>query len=273
MTIFVTQNPGAIGPAGPAGQPGPNGPPIDVLIAPAMGVSPAMLLPLASDVKDVTANANNGTMQGAETHGPGRYGIVQALTFNGTNNYVTTNYAPFAPGGNQRTFFGWAYRTNHAAANTLLGGSLVIGCPALFLTSTAVATVTWTAQLGVDPTVTWVGAWPGDAQWVHWALVVDTTGQTVSFYSNGVLAGGTSKPDTTDYLAGDTLWVGHSGNAGGGRWVGSMATFGVVESALNATQINLLAGRITGSKSANAALTALIAQQVANGAIAIDATS
>lgn len=51
---------------------------------------------------------------------------------------------------------------------------------------------------GASP-VYWNAAWPGDNQWVHWAIVFNNPSNTVSLYINGSLV--STQPTVTDYSA------------------------------------------------------------------------
>ncbi len=272
VTVVIGQEPMGLplqqGPTGATGATG--GPVTDPLLPAAVGVAPKILLPLAADLLDVSGNSHNGAQIGAQSFGTGRVSIAKALTFDGSTNYVTTTYSPFTTGGASRTFFGLAYRTNHSAAHALFGGSVTSGSHApLLQLMTGNQNVKWLTDVASDGTgATWTAAWPGDAQWVAWALIAISL-TSAELYINGVSKGVVA--DTADYTTANNLQIGARG--GVTFFNGSQAMFGVVESALTASQIGKVHGYITGAKSANVALTALIAQAVATGFVMTDATS
>jgi hypothetical protein len=87
--------------------------------------------------------------------------------------------------GRSRTWMGWAYRDASATTDSLWGGSNSGTRPLLFLSSGS-QTVNFRADGGAT-TTTWTNAWPGNAQWVHWACAFAEESNEVSLYLNGAL--------------------------------------------------------------------------------------
>lgn len=100
--------------------------------------------------------------------------------WNGTANASASDIGCFA-NGTSRTFMGWAWRDTSSSADTLLGGSAASvmvrldsgGNDLSFFPSSAAAGSTWTS------------AWPGNGEWVHWALTFNEATDTANLYING----------------------------------------------------------------------------------------
>ena len=98
----------------------------------------------------------------------------------GTAHASASDIGCFA-NGTSRTFMGWAWRDTSSSADTLLGGSaasvMVLldsgGNNLSFFPSSAGAGSTWTS------------AWPGNGEWVHWALTFNEATDTANLYING----------------------------------------------------------------------------------------
>jgi hypothetical protein len=87
--------------------------------------------------------------------------------------------------GTTRTFMGWAYRDASADADTLIGNS---GSPTHAQLSLSSGSQNVVFNPGASAT-TWTSAWPGNGEWVHYALVFDEPGSSnnISLYLNGAL--------------------------------------------------------------------------------------
>jgi hypothetical protein len=220
----------------------------DSLLAAATAVNPAMLLPLAADLIDVSGNALNAIPRVKPAFGKGRYGDRQALTFDGTQ-ILRTTYQPFQT-GTVRTFFGWANRAVNTAGHCLFGsddtGATNTDC-GLRINSGSNDVQFWaniSASAGAG-SATWAAAWPGTSQWVHWALIKDEGANTVELYINGVSQGvvsySTSWGSSSNYL-----FIGARGSfyavTPADSFNGSEAVFGVYEGRLTVPQVQSLAG-------------------------------
>jgi hypothetical protein len=150
---------------------------------------------------DQSPNGRNGSAGGGISIGaysPGPTPTHGATDFDGSNDYVEIpSYTPCSNAGTQ-TFTGWANRDNTSAVHTLFAGNAASNYPWLAL-DTGNQNVRFNPQNGVATETIWTDAWPGNSQWVHWALVFDPTADSVSLYINGALV--STKTQATDYNA------------------------------------------------------------------------
>lgn len=155
----------------------------------------------------------------------------KAVDLDGTNGAVTSAYTPCA-NGTVRTFEGWAWRDLDTDYHHLFGdGGTNQAC--LRVDTGAAGNIQFFPDAGFSQT--WAAAWPGTAQWVHWALIADEPGNTAELYINGVSAGG---PQSFTWS-----WGGTSGFQVGLRaasdfpWNGKMDEVAVYGSALSSVRI------------------------------------
>lgn len=150
--------------------------------------SPALYWPLDATygATDQSGNGRDGTGKSGITiggySGSPISGESTATDMDGSNDHLDSTYAPFTTGATV-SVAGWAYRDNTAAAHALYGSD---GGPA--------ASFVRLDSGGQDVTVTFdnndgwgtfAGAWPGSAQWVHWAVVMNESALTIDLYING----------------------------------------------------------------------------------------
>ena len=109
---------------------------------------------------------------------------------------------PFA-NGTTRTFMGWANRANSSAAHILIGSS--DGSVLLRLESGSNNVAFWPYS-GAGQT-TWTAAWPGNNQWVHWALVFDEAANTAALYINGALVSSQTNVVQYNFAANPTFEI------------------------------------------------------------------
>lgn len=110
----------------------------------------------------------------------GLEGIHQAVDLDGTTGRITSSYLPWVNGGIQ-TFEGWAYRDVNTAYHHLFGD---VGTSQHALRiDTGSNDVRFLPTAGAE--TIWAGAWPGTAQWTHWALITDATADTAELFING----------------------------------------------------------------------------------------
>ena len=115
-------------------------------------------------------------------------GTDTATDFDGVDDCITSSYNPFTNGSN-RTFMGWAYRDTSTSNDALFGSSsATAGTWVRLLLNTGSQDVAFTVN-GATNSVTWTAAWPGNTQWVHWALTFDETTDTAELFINGVSKG------------------------------------------------------------------------------------
>ncbi len=161
-----------------------------------------------------------------------------ATVFDGTDDRITTAYNPFT-NNSTRTYMGWANRTTSTTADTLFAGS--VANPAVLALSSGSQNVTWKPQNST--TTTWTAAWPGNAQWVHWALVFNESTDAASLYINGALVTASTNAQAYNGTPG-TLVIG-ARQSTTDPFVGSMAFFSVHEKALTAEEISAASRRLS----------------------------
>ena len=143
-------------------------------------------------------------------------------------------YNPFVA-SSVRTFTGWAWRDPGSATDGLFGGIAEAFGPRCELSSGNQNVIF--AAAATAP-VTWTNAWPGDDQWVHWALVYDDSTLDAKLYINGSLV--SAKTLIAGYGASGTGTGNiHIGGGGGSAasFTGRMDEFAVFEYALDAAEI------------------------------------
>lgn len=153
--------------------------------------SPALYWPLDATygATDQSGNGRDGTGQGGITiggySGSPISGESTATEMDGSNDHFDSTYTPFVTDATV-TVAGWAYRDDTAAAHALYGSD---GDDASFvrLDSGGQNVVVTFDNNGTWRTFT--GAWPGSAQWVHWAVVMDDLARIIYLYINGSYVG------------------------------------------------------------------------------------
>lgn len=147
----------------------------------------------------------------------------------------TANGSPSAIGcfadGTTRTFMGWGRRSSSSTLDTLVGGN-VTNPPVIQLAAGSQDVVL--RPFNASPT-SWTAAWPGNGQWVHWALIFDDAGNTASLYINGALVSTQACANGYNPYP-DNLMFG-AYNAGTDPADMAMAWVSVHQTALTATQI------------------------------------
>lgn len=145
---------------------------------------------------DRSTGGHNGTAQGGVTIGgvAGPAADLTATDFDGTDDWIKTTFAPYV-NGTIRTFEGWAYRDTNATIDVLVGGEVSGTGPFLRLVAGSNDVVFDMDSSGGASAATWTGAWPGTAQWVHWMLVANETGDAAKLYINGALVSSQSPLD------------------------------------------------------------------------------
>lgn len=211
--------------------------------ASAGALSPTLLLPFGSVAgltnRGSAGASGNGFAVGSPTIGGYSPGPVQrgenfATDLDGTSQWINTSYNPFT-NGTTRTFSGWANLDAIYNNQGIFGGSAATG-PILFVN--AAGNVYFGAQNSGH--TAWAGAWPGAAQWVHWAVVFDEAANTAALYINGALV--SSQAQTTAYHATPgNLQIGTFSSIGAGLALnGKVRSFGVFPRALTAAEIKWL---------------------------------
>jgi concanavalin A-like lectin/glucanase superfamily protein len=188
-----------------------------------------------TNAADASGNGRNGTYVGSPTLGAA--GALSgdpntAVSLNGTSQYLSSSYSPFA-GGSARTFEGWAY-TAASSNQVLFGGTGVHpNEPLMIVYSTG--DVLWAATGGNAPFAIWTGPWPGLSQWVHWAVTWDDATGVAELFINGQSKGTITIADA--YSSPGNLELGTGRNDQILKWNGRIDDFAVYPSALSASRI------------------------------------
>jgi Zn-dependent metalloprotease len=206
-----------------------------------LGDSPALYWRLGeasgTNANDETANNRDGTYVGSPTLGVA--GAIAgdsdtAVDVNGSSQYISSTYSPFV-NGTVRTFEGWAYRDTSANYDALFGGTGTPYTNSLFLRlGFGNQNVEFQADIA-GSTTTWTGAWPGNGQWVHWALVFNEAANSVELFINGASQG--AQPLFQQYNAAAGNFEAGAWTGGGDPFDGRMDEVAVYEYALSAQQI------------------------------------
>lgn len=159
----------------------------------ALGPSLYWALDAQTGATDLSGNGRNGTGTGDITIGGYSDGPLagtdSATDFDGSDDRITSTYNPFQ-NGTVRTFMGWAWRDTSSSVDVLFAAD-VSGSVQIKLLS-GVNTLQFAASTtGTD----WTGAWPGNGQWVHWAIVFNEPADTAALYLNGALVSSQAKTD------------------------------------------------------------------------------
>lgn len=199
--------------------------------------SPSLYWPLDATygATDQSGNGRNGTGAGGVSIGGYSGSPISdestATDFDNTDDRITSTYAAFV-NGSVRTFEGWAWRDGSTDTDTLFGATGQ--SPYLDLSSGSQNVVFDPSINDAGGTVTWTSAWPGNAQWVHWALVFSESADTVSLYINGALV--STQAATQAYNAGVGVFQ-VAARAAANFFDGKMAHVAVYERALTASEI------------------------------------
>ena len=146
----------------------------------------------------------------------------------GTAHASKSDFGCFA-NGTTRTFMGWAWRDTSSSADALLGTDV---SPGVILRLSSGADQFQFFPTSIGATTTW--AWPGNAQWVHWALVFNETSDAASLYVDGSLV--STQTNASQYAAGGNVRIGTQTGTSE-PFDGRMAWVSVHERALTAAEI------------------------------------
>lgn len=200
--------------------------------------------------EDQTANNRDGTYAGTFTlnqTGALTGDSDPAVDLDGTTGLITTGYDPFVV-GSVRTYEGLAWRDTSTSHDTLFGGTVGTGAnnrPWCRLAS-GLNSFLWQPDENIGSTATWTNAWPGNAQWVHWALVYDDSTFTSELFLNGISQG--QRTTTNGYQSINTSnleWGARRGGTGIDNFDGKMDEVAVYEYGLSAKTIATHATAVT----------------------------
>ena len=185
------------------------GPSLDRYITAALNLSPALLWTLG-DVDGLVDRAGKGhdgqplggVTVGGQPDGPTVFDAT-ATHFDGVDDgIIASSYSPFT-GNAGRTFVGWTQRDSNTTEDLLFGSSAAAGADQARLFLLANEDVRFDPNGGDGQSVVWNNAWPGNAQWVWWALRFDQAAAAVSLFINGNLVSTKSCTDTWSNAAGN----------------------------------------------------------------------
>ena len=104
--------------------------------------------------------------------------------FAAAGSYIRSGYAPFVV-NSSRTFMGWGYRNATTDQDVIFTDQA--GAGPLFYCASGSEDVGW-RSVGSNQQL-WTAAWPGLAQWVHWALTYNDSTKVAELFINGVSKG------------------------------------------------------------------------------------
>jgi hypothetical protein len=153
----------------------------------------------------------------------------------GSTNASFSDIGCFA-NGTSRTFMGWAYRDASSSTDAMMGASSGVG-PIIRCASGSNNIDFYPSSLAAA--ATWTAGWPGNGQWVHWALVFNEATDSATFYINGVALGAHSGVgNAVQFPAGlGNLQIG-ARTGSGDPFDGKQAWVSVHERALTANEIS-----------------------------------
>jgi hypothetical protein len=143
-------------------------------------------------LEDRSGNGRNGAALGGVTvggqaDGPTEFFDATATRFDGVDDRITSAYNPFV-GTNGRTFVGWTRRTDNTTNDLLFGSSAAATTDqAKLLLDAGNQNVQFQPNGSDGQIITWANAWPGNAQWVSWALRFDQGADNASLFIDGEL--------------------------------------------------------------------------------------
>jgi hypothetical protein len=193
-----------------------DGPSLERYITAALNLSPALLWTLGDvdGLVDRTGQGRDGQPLGGVTVGGQADGPTvfdaTATHFDGVDDgIIAALYSPFT-GITGRTFVGWTRRDSNTTTDLLFGSSAAAGADQARLFLPANQNVRFEPNGGDGQNVVWNNAWPGNGQWVWWALRFDQGTAVVSLFINGSLVSTQSCTDTWPIAPG-TFQVGVAG--------------------------------------------------------------
>lgn len=202
--------------------------------------SPSLYWPLDATygATDQSGNSRNGTGGGGVSiggySGSPITGETTATDLDGSNDRVTSAYNPFAT-SSVRTFEGWAYRDTSSSYDVLAASGAASNYVMIQIVGSSTNVDIYT-NAGVVVPSTFASAWPGNTQWVHWAVILDDSANTYTLYINGV-SKGTNSAALSYAASPGNLQLGAEGSGFSNPFDGKMAHFAVFERALTASEI------------------------------------
>jgi hypothetical protein len=156
--------------------------------------------------------------------------------FNGTTDYITSSYTPYAS-GTSRTFEAWVNRDTSNTEDVIFGSSDATNSPRLAFpsgTETMVFKPNGATGSGVTFTASGIGS---TESWKHIALVFEDSVNTANLYLNGAQVASGTTADQFHATPGN-FQVGRSATSPDSYFDGKIAEVAVYGSALSATKIS-----------------------------------
>lgn len=166
-------------------------------------IAPSMYLRLddyggpAGTYADSSPNNRVGTSSGTSIPsgvlGGAVLGADWSRDFDGTNDYISTQYMPFASGATVRTYEAWIYRDTNTTEDTIISSSNTASNNAFTIKMLANTDTLSVALNDVAGNRNFTSTGIGTETWRHVVVVVDCVNDIIRLYVDGVLAGtGTS---------------------------------------------------------------------------------
>lgn len=192
----------------------------------------------ANGATDLSGNGMGGTGEGSIAIG----GLTDApngwngsTDFDGTDDFVSASYSPY--GADDFTFVGWANRDDAGEIHTIFSGDGAASAPLFDITTAQDVRFSVIGNDGAATSrATWASAWPGNAQWVHVALVFSPADDEATLYINGA-AESTVSGLTAAYSTPGNFQIGAHGAGPSNHFDGKMASVAVYERLLTAGEI------------------------------------
>jgi len=199
--------------------------------------TPVLYWPLDATygANDQSGNSRNGTANGGVSPGGASGspipGESTSTEYDSSDDRITSSF-------NQGTSFsvsGWAWRDVADDLHSLFSDAGGQNAPWCFVWSDAVSadSVVFRPDGNLSG-VTWFTVWPGENQWVHWAVVFDDATNFAELFLNGVSQGTKTPTDATGVSASGFQASAPSAQS---PWDGKQAHVAVWQRALTTTEI------------------------------------
>lgn len=159
-------------------------------------VPPSMFLRLddtTSTFADSSGYNRIGTSSGTAVPSASLGGAVMGTSwtrdFDGVNDYISTDYMPFASGATVRTYEAWIYRDTNTTEDTIISSSNTASNNAFSIKMLANADTLSVALNDVAGNRNFTSTEIGTGNWKHVVVVVDCNNDEIKLFVDGVAAG------------------------------------------------------------------------------------
>lgn len=181
------------------------------------------------------AGTKVGTPSGANASGAVLDGSY--WDFNGSADYITSSYTPYASGASM-TFEAWVNRRSNSSEDVIFGSSSSTNSPRLSFASGAGGTVTFKPNGASGTGVTFTASGVATTNtWNHIALTFDNLTNNVKFYLNGETPDSTKSTSDDFHAAPGDFELARSATSPNSHFDGKIAEVAVYEKVLTSTQI------------------------------------